>query len=754
MNNPKKKKILLLTSLIVLLVGFILLLGTYALWQVTEKQTDRNALETACLSITFADNSAGLNQNAMWPTTDSDGANLEPYTFTITNNCDMSVNYVIALEELADTDTQNPVYTNPAYVRVQIDSKVPAAYSSLTDMPDDTSPNLGYTILDTRRLTAKPLGPHASRTHELRTWLAENTPETQMNSEFLSKVKVIGGQGIEVDCFTVDSNGVLTDYDTGCGKEVTIPANVNGVAVREIASDAFKATLPNYTYSGAADGESVRNPYEFKYLNTEYQGGTACANSDNTNFTCTLDYSLVLSSKAAPLFGMQDLNQMAALAATLTADDFYVIKYNRDSSSISYPHLAESIDNMLDFYLNQLSGMGVTMNKNDIKVYSLTNPPDEGTGVVEMYFSAQYNSSNSEWGFMNIGQKFPSGTTSKKLYITSLDLTKATNLERIDNIAFSNFEDLNKFNTLNDISGNVAGINYEPDLGLTYLKYDNKLYNVSLGGAVFGYANLDRLALNTNTSFNVESNYERAGHELTDQTDWTLLEDNNDFWVMTPSDNNYPFTFAYVDKLTINKGGNDTTIDEGQFSWFNRIGFLTIGDGITSIGNDAFGSNRSSSGDPNYSIYGLSLPSSLTSIGIDGLVRYRGKTLNIPSGVTSIARSAFASYNGKTLEIPAGITEIGQNAFEGYQGDSLILHEGLQSISSGAFLLYSNDVTIPYSVTTIETHAFPSLDSNDTVTIKRAQNNVPYDTGYYSFGYYNYNSSTGTGGPTIIYDPD
>ncbi len=51
-ENRKKKIILPVIGLIVVGV-LVLLLGTYAYWQVTRKQTNRNLVGSACLDITF-----------------------------------------------------------------------------------------------------------------------------------------------------------------------------------------------------------------------------------------------------------------------------------------------------------------------------------------------------------------------------------------------------------------------------------------------------------------------------------------------------------------------------------------------------------------------------------------------------------------------------------------------------------------------------------------------------------------------------
>ena len=56
------------------------------------------------------------------------------------------------------------------------------------------------------------------------------------------------------DCFTIDENGVITDYDYSCGTYVTVPAVVNGTTVTEISGAAF--TEGNLTIYMSSDGES------------------------------------------------------------------------------------------------------------------------------------------------------------------------------------------------------------------------------------------------------------------------------------------------------------------------------------------------------------------------------------------------------------------------------------------------------------------------------------------------------------------
>ena len=69
------------------------------------------------------------------------------------------------------------------------------------------------------------------------------------------------------DCFEVDDNGVITDYDYSCGTYVTVPAVVNGTTVTAISSSAFK--IGNITTYSIDDGTffvaKTKEVYDFVY---------------------------------------------------------------------------------------------------------------------------------------------------------------------------------------------------------------------------------------------------------------------------------------------------------------------------------------------------------------------------------------------------------------------------------------------------------------------------------------------------------
>lgn len=127
--------------------------------------------------------------------------------------------------------------------------------------------------------------------------------------------------------------------------------------------------------------------------------------------------------------------------------------------------------------------------------------------------------------------------------------------------------------------------------------------------------------------------------------------------------------------------------------WYSErasIRSISIGDGVTSIGNWAFGLYAETSGFTFYGITGnISVPSSVTSIGNYAFQYCKATgTLTIANGVATIGNYAFAGckFTG-SLTIPDSVTSIGHDAFEGCSG-------------------FTGNLTIPASVTSIGTEAF------------------------------------------------
>ena len=75
---------------------------TYAYWLITKNQTGENVISSACLDISLTEEENDITLTNQFPLSDEDGAALTPYTFTVTNNCNTSIDYQVALESIGD----------------------------------------------------------------------------------------------------------------------------------------------------------------------------------------------------------------------------------------------------------------------------------------------------------------------------------------------------------------------------------------------------------------------------------------------------------------------------------------------------------------------------------------------------------------------------------------------------------------------------------------------------------------------------
>ena len=165
--------------------------------------------------------------------------------------------------------------------------------------------------------------------------------------------------------------------------------------------------------------------------------------------------------------------------------------------------------------------------------------------------------------------------------------------------------------------------------------------------------------------WNEFSNITAATVRCGDSITWTLDDSGN----LTLSGSGKMWNYGY---------------DDSPFKDYG-IKTVTIGDGITSIGNYVF-----------YGCSGLTkltLPNSVTSIGNSAFYDCSGLTeLTLPNSVTGIGDSAFFACSGLTeLTLPNSVTSIGHSAFAYCSGlTELTLSNSVASIGDGAFICCSD----------------------------------------------------------------
>ena len=229
----------------------------------------------------------------------------------------------------------------------------------------------------------------------------------------------------------------------------------------------------------------------------------------------------------------------------------------------------------------------------------------------------------------------------------------------------------------------MIGDTFEP-VGMVVTATYSGGYTETITG--YTYAPDGALAVGDNT---ITVTYSEGGVEKTATVDikigWNISKDNNSSvmaYISNDPDNDGMYTLSIEGSGEMKNWSSSAASDYHADAYKAKITSVTIGDGVTNIGNNAF-----------YSATEL-------------------KSVSIGNGVTSIGEQAFAHYNALTsITIPGTVTSIGKNAFY-YNTDlaEVVIGSGVQTIGEYAFSYCSalTEVTIPASVTSIGSKAFVS----------------------------------------------
>lgn len=164
---------------------------------------------------------------------------------------------------------------------------------------------------------------------------------------------------------------------------------------------------------------------------------------------------------------------------------------------------------------------------------------------------------------------------------------------------------------------------------------------------------------------------------------------------------------------TIGEHDLDGFTEIGDYSFSNKriTGTVTIPEGITTIGQNAFNNVNTA----------FSLPSTLRTI--DGEAFYSAgdhvSSLVIPQGVTSIGSACFAGSQFQSVTIPSSVTFIDDSAFGFSQVKTIVCNASITSLPSafanGSTALTS--VTLPSTLQSFTDSGFDECSSLPSITI-------------------------------------
>ena len=209
---------------------------SYAYWLFTRNQTTMNKLLVGCLTLSLSDEQNDINLQKTYPISDEEGAKLVPYSFTITNTCDLFADYTINLEVLGESTLDSK------YIRVMLNNE---AVQNLNEY-ESTTTSIANSK-DSKVLAKGSLGSGDSVDYTLRLWLdGETGPyDTEaMNKTLATKIVV----GAVVGSYSPVEQGYTTLADAILANEYQTTPEIAKQKINEKQEVDFSKTAPLITW--------------------------------------------------------------------------------------------------------------------------------------------------------------------------------------------------------------------------------------------------------------------------------------------------------------------------------------------------------------------------------------------------------------------------------------------------------------------------------------------------------------------------
>lgn len=254
-----KKNIVVISICLVLIV--ILGIGfSYSLWNISVSQDTTNIAESKCFDLSISNQENSINLENAYPISNNKGKSLTPFTFTVTNTCDITAQYSVDLEVLKESTLPSE------FIDVMFEGNINLLSSY------DSTDKVNSNSIESRKLITGILKSQESKDNSLRLWIDDDTTLEDLNNEnktFKSKIVVVG-KPINYEGDTVFN----FDY-TGAEQSFTVP--VSGIYKLE----TWGAQGGSYnTAIGGLGGFSKGNVYINKKANIYINvGGSGVANS-------------------------------------------------------------------------------------------------------------------------------------------------------------------------------------------------------------------------------------------------------------------------------------------------------------------------------------------------------------------------------------------------------------------------------------------------------------------------------------------
>ena len=281
----KKQTQIIALSVFVMVIG---ILGvSYALFMKVDQSEEQTIQSGSLIMQLSAYNGSTVITDNNTPIEDSEGLLSKGYSFSVTNNGTLPITYYIALYDNPDDTSTNKV--NYDYIKVSLDNGTPFTLGSIT-----TKDSAGRSILK----QDISLAPDKYDTHNIKIWLDEDTPESEIGKTISLKIYAYGEVCEDGECNggkTDNVKKIISQLDkTGKCPTVNEDGSVNVTALEATngylckAKDAYG---DSYYYRGNVTNNYVK--FADKYwrivringdgtVRVIYDGTSAHANGENS----------------------------------------------------------------------------------------------------------------------------------------------------------------------------------------------------------------------------------------------------------------------------------------------------------------------------------------------------------------------------------------------------------------------------------------------------------------------------------------
>ncbi len=263
MIKSKKIKVLIISILCILAITIGLSYGYYLLNKIQE---NNNIAGSKCFNLEFTNEKNAISLDNMYPISDEEGRKLTPYSFTITNTCDMLAGYTVNMEMLEGT-TLNSKYL--ASLVNNGDIKLLSSY--------DTAKTTISGSVESRTLDTNILTPGASKEYSISLWMDKSVTLADDAQNKILSAKVV----IDASMYTGIVDKIVAQLDM-TGKCPTVNEDGSITAPTGETTNGYLCSAPDaygtsYYYRGAVDNNYIK----FGVYNHDIYFGYASSSSPN-----------------------------------------------------------------------------------------------------------------------------------------------------------------------------------------------------------------------------------------------------------------------------------------------------------------------------------------------------------------------------------------------------------------------------------------------------------------------------------------